>query len=152
MFSDAQVTYLRGLVSDMRDEGYLYYLAYQQYNSSYNSYDPDLIVYFSKDEIFADGLYTYTIMRDSVKYSVRTSNASSNNQYERVQVENVELAKVDLSVPVYSHVSTNSTFLNMSVIQPDLCPEVKSYETQGAMCLILCAFLCFSCFVHLFRR
>lgn len=152
MFSDTQTTYLRGLVTDMRDQGYLYYLAYQQYNSGYSNNDPDLIVYFSKDEIFADSLYKYTIMRDSVKYSVRTGNAYSSDQLQRVQVETVELAQIDLSVPIYNHISTNATFLTGSVRQPDLIPEVKGYETTGAICLVLCAFLLFSSFIHLFRR
>ena len=152
MFSDAQTTYLRGLVTDLRAEGYLYYLAFQQYNSGYSNNAPDLIVYFSKDEIYADGLYTYTIMRDSLKYSVRTGNAYSSDQSERVQVETVELAQINLSVPSYNHISTNATFLTGSVRQPDLLPEVKSYETSGAMCLVLCVTLLFSAFIHLFRR
>ena len=153
MFSDAQVTYLRGLVADMRDVGYLYYLAYQQ-NNSYSSNDYDLIVYFSKDEIFADDLYTYTVMRDSVKYSIRTGNSysSSSDQSARVSVETVELAKVNLKIPVYCHVSTNSIYLSGSVRQPDLIPEVHSYETQSAICIVLCVVLLATCFFKFFRR
>jgi len=135
MLSTTQLEYLRPLVAKMREEGYLYYLAYGvysfDYSSSYNN--PDLIVYFSKEEIFGKSMYSYTIPSNSLKYSVKTGNASSNYQTQRVEVSTISSIQIGMNIPVYSHVSTNATFLSLTEVQPDMCLEVKSNETQGAI-------------------
>lgn len=150
MFSAIQIDYIKSLVSDMRANGYLYYLAYQNSLTS-NNYDYDIIIYFSKKEIFAPDLYEYTIPSNSLKYSIRSGNASTYNSEDRVTVSEVELGEVSLKVPAYSHVSTNATFTS-SFIQPNLCLEVKEYETLGSINFIFSVFIFVFCFIHLFRR
>ena len=151
-FSTAQLDILEPLVADMRDRGYIYYLAHQNVISS-TSNDFDMIVYFSKEEIFGTGLYTYTIPSGSVCYHIRSGNASSyNNTGIRLTVdENVSLV-INYEVENYNHISTNATFMSESVIQPDLCLEVNQYETQGGILFTLCVFLLFTAFIKLFRR
>lgn len=151
MFSDAQLNLISGYVSEMRDMGYLYYLAYNQTNTS-SADQPDLIIYFSKDEIFGKSLYSYTVPSDSLKYSFRTGNPYSSNYSARVSVERVDSIEIGLAVPVYSHVSTNAKFLTSTEIQPNLAVEVKSNETQGGILFIFCVFIFLYAFIHFFRR
>lgn len=149
MFSTAQLDLLNGLVSCMRDQGYLYYLAYTNVSSTSNDYD--MFVYFSKDEIFATDMYRYTVMSGSLKYSIRSGNAYSSTLYDRFTVSDVELAEIGITVPSYCHVSTNATFTSSSV-QPNYCLEVKQNETLGGVCFLLCVSLFVCCFFKLFRR
>ena len=151
MFSTAQLDLMKGYVSSMREAGYLYYLAYNQTNMS-SSDSPDLIIYFSKEEIFGKSMYSYTIPSDSLKYSFKTGNPYSSNLTQRVTVDTVDTIEIGLSVPVYSHVSTNAMFLSLTEIQPDLCLGVKSNETQGGILFVFCIFVFFYAFVHFFRR
>lgn len=151
-FSTAQLDILEPLVADMRDRGYEYYLCHQNIMSN-TSNDFDLIIYFSKDEIFGTGLYTYTVPSGSVCYYIRSGNASSyNNTGIRFSVdENVDLI-LNYEVENYNHISTNATFMSQAAIQPDLCLEVQQYETQGGILFTLCVFLLLFSFFKLFRR
>lgn len=150
-FSTAQLDILNPLVADMRDLGYEYYLARQNILTG-NNYDYDMIVFFSKEEIFGTDLYTYTIPKGSVCYYIRSVNAYQSAQSVRMSVEdNVDLI-LNYEVPSYCHISTNATFLSLTAIQPDLCMEVQQYETQGGILFVLCVFLLFITFTKLFRR
>lgn len=152
MFSTAQLDMINGLVAPMRDEGYLYYVAYTD-NVRTDSQDPDLYIYFSKSEIFAEGLLDYHIPNNSKLYSIRTSNGSTyNNTGARMSVSDVELSR-DITVEQIEFVSTNATFTEVSVLQPDYTVgEVGQYEIQGGMLFTLCVFLLFFAFTKLFRR
>lgn len=150
-FSTAQLDILEPLVADMRDRGYEYYLCHQNLLSS-TSNDFDLIVYFSKEEIFGTGLYTYTIPSGSVAYFIRSGNASSYNNELRMYVDDQIDLIIGYEVPNYCHISTNATFMSETQIQPDYCLEVQQYETQGGILFTVCVFLLFFAFTKLFRR
>lgn len=148
-FSTTQIDVLEALVARMRAEGYTYYLAHQNLLTGVNN-DYDLIVYFSKEEIFAETGYKYAIPSGSLRYRIRTGNASTYNNDARMTFETVSLQDfVDVSNAL--HISTNATFLTTE-IQPDYCLEVSQYETQGGILFTLCVFLLLFAFFKLFRR
>ncbi|MBQ8029556.1 MAG: hypothetical protein IJ262_09175 [Clostridia bacterium] len=151
MFSTAQLDMINGLVGVMRDEGYLYYVAYSD-NYRDSSSEPDLYIYFSTEEIFASDLLSYHIPRNSKLYSIRTSNGSSyNNTGERIVVSNLETSN-DIVIEQNEFISTNAKFLTVA-FQPDFTvKEVKTYETQAAACFLLSILVLLSCFFHFFRR
>lgn len=150
MFSTAQLDYINGAVAAMKKEGYTHYVAISD-NYRSTSSTADLYIYFSKDEIRAEDLYTYYIPSDSVVYSVRTGNGSTNNNGARLSVDTIDVAEF-LDVDDNEFVSTNATFLE-GQLQPDYTiGEVGQYEVQGALLLTVCAFLLFMFFVKLFRR
>ena len=150
MFSTVQLDYINGAVATMKKEGYTHYVAISD-NYRTNTSSADLYIYFSKDEIRAEDLYTYFIPSDSVLYTVRTGNGSTNNTSARLSVSTVNFAEF-LDVDDNEFVSTNATFLEGQV-QPDFTVgEVGQYEVQGALLLTVCAFLLFMFFVKLFRR
>lgn len=152
MFSTAQLDMIKGLVAPMRSEGYLYYLAVTDNTRNTNT-DPDLYIYFSQEEIFATDLLRYHIPNNSKLYSIRTSNGSTyNNSGERITVSDIELSR-DILVDEIEFVSTNATFTEVSVIQPDYTiTEVGQYETQGGLLFTLSVFLLLFGFLKLFRR
>lgn len=150
-FSTTQLDIIEPLVADMRDRGYEYYLCHQNLLSE-TSNDFDLIIYFSKDQIFGTGLYTYTIPSGSVAYYIRSGNASNYSNDLRVYVDDLVDLVIGYEVPYYCHISTNATFMSESQIQPDLCLEVQQYEMQGGILFTLCVFLLFFAFIKLFRR
>lgn len=152
MFSTAQLDMINGLVAPMRDEGYLYYVAITDNLRTTNT-EPDLYIYFSKEEIFATDLLQYHIPNNSVLYSIRTSNGSSyNNTGARIEVSDVELSR-ELTVDEVEFVSTNATFTELVPVQPDFTvEEVGQYETQGALLFVVCTFLLLFAFTKLFRR
>lgn len=149
MFSTAQLDLIKATVAEMRDEGFVYYLAYQ--NNGVSSGNPDLYIIFSKDEIFGKDLYSYFIPSDSVRYNFRTSNSTSYG--DRVTVTDLTDGIVTFNIDSYNHISTNATFTSLTEHQPDYCiTEVYGYETLGACCFVLCVSLFLSCFFRFFRR
>lgn len=149
MFSTAQMDMLRPLIIQMRDNGYLYYLAYQNYTSTSNDYD--LFVVFSKEVITAEDMYTYAVPADSLRYSIRSGNAYSSQTTPRITTATLPIATT-VTIEEYQHISTNAEF-QTAVIQPDIfISEVKDYDTQGSLLLIVCSMLCVYCFFKLFRR
>lgn len=149
MFSTAQMDLMRPLIQQMRDSGYLSYLAWQNYSSS-TSNDFDVFIIFSKAPITAADMYIYNIPGDSIKYSIRSGNAYSSNLTPRIVTESLA-APSTVVVNAHQHISTNAEFTT-SIIQPDLFPEVKQYEMQGSLLLVVCVFLCLFSFFKLFRR
>lgn len=151
MFSTTQLDTLEGLVPALRAEGYLYYVAVTD-NYRSESSDPDLIVYFSKEEIVSSDTLHFHIPSGSLKYSIRTSNASTYNQNPRFTFSTLELSEL-VDVDELEFVSTNATYAESAYIQPDyIAGEVGSYEMQGALLLVVCVFMFFMFFVKLFRR
>ena len=148
MFSTAQLDYIKSTVAVMRNEGYKYYLAYQ--DNSYSSGTPDLYIIFSKTEIFANDLYSYFIPNNSVRYAVRTYN--STNYGQRVTVSDLINGIVTFNIDGYNHISTNATFTSLTAHQPDYCTEVYQYETLGAVCIFISIMFLLSCFWRFFRR
>ena len=152
MFSTAQLDMINGLVAPMRAQGYEYYVAITD-NTRSTSSDPDLYIYFSKEEIFATDLLRYHIPNNSILYSIRTSNGSSyNSTGARIDVSDVELSQ-ELKVDEVEFVSTNATFTELVPVQPDYTVgEVGQYEMQGALLFVVCTFLLLFAFTKLFRR
>lgn len=148
-FSTTQIDVLEALVARMRAEGYTYYLCHQNLLTNTNN-DYDLVVYFSKEEIFAESGYTYAIPSDSLRYRIRTGNASQNYNTDRFAIETVQHMEM-INVSESFHISTNATFLTTS-IQPDYCLEVNQYEAQGGILFTLSVFLLLFAFFKLFRR
>lgn len=153
MFSTNQLDVIRGYAASMSAQGYKYYLAHQQITNS-NS-QPDIIMYFSKSEIFATSLYRYTIPAHSMKYEIVSGNyySSSSSNVARVEASEVDTVEVGLTVPQYLHVSTNATFTESQTIQPNYAlSEVQTYETNSGILFIGCVFIFLYSFLKLFRR
>ena len=152
MFSTTQLDVLEGLVPTLRAEGYLYYVAVTDNTRSDNN-SPDLVVYFSKKEIVSSEWLRFFIPSDSLKYEIRSGNASSyNNTGARFSVSVISNSNF-ITVDSDEFVSTNSTYTTSSIIQPDyIIGEVGSYEIQGALLVSVCVFIFFMFFVKLFRR
>ena len=152
MFSTTQLDVLEGLVPTLRAEGYLYYVAVTDNTRSDNT-SPDLIVYFSKKEIVSSEWLRFFIPSDSLKYEIRSGNASSyNNTGARFSVSVISNSDF-ITVDSDEFVSTNSKYTTSSIIQPDyIVGEVGSYEIQGALLVSVCVFIFFMFFVKLFRR
>lgn len=149
MFSVAQMDIMRPLVAQMRDKGYLYYVAWGNVLSSTTN-DYDIYMIFAEDPITANTMYTYAIPDGSIKYSIRSGNAYSNQTAARITTS--VIGATTLTINDYQHCSTNAEF-GTAVIQPDLFfTEVQGYETQGGTLFMLIVFLFVFAFVHLFRR
>lgn len=153
MFSTAQLDMINGLTGRMRQEGYFYYLAISDnYRSTGYSYEPDLYIYFSKEEIICNDMYSYYIPVNCIKYSIRTSNASSSNTGERISSEVLELGQ-NIDVDYNEFISTNASLTEFAFVQPDFTVgEVGQYETQGALLFVVCTFLLLFAFSKFFRR
>ena len=148
-FSTTQIDVLEALVARMRAEGYTYYLCHQNLFSGVSN-DYDMIVYFSKEEITGETGYKYSVPADSLRYRIRSGNASTYNNDVRMTVEDIVKSEtVDVSEAL--HISTNAVFLTTE-IQPDYCLEVHQYETQGGILFTLSVFLLLYAFLKLFRR
>lgn len=151
MFSTTQLDTLEGLVTVMRNEGYKYYVAVTDNNRTTN-YNPDLYIYFSKEEIYSSEDYVFFIPSDSIKFSIRTSNSSTNNNTDRISKELLSSSEF-LRVDEAEFCSTNASYTESILVQPDFIKtEVVGYEIQGALLLTVCSFLFFMFFVKLFRR
>lgn len=148
-FSTTQIDVLEALVARMRAEEYSYYLCHQNLLTGTNN-DYDMIIYFSKDQITGETGYKYSVPADSLCYRIRSGNASTYNNEDRMTVENLtQSSTVDISEAF--HISTNAVFMT-SEIQPDYCLEVHQYEAQGGILFIVSVFLLFYTFLKLFRR
>lgn len=148
-FSTTQIDLLEALVARMRAEGYTYYLCHQNLNTGISN-DPDMIVYFSKEEITGQTGYKYSVSADSLCYRIRSGNASTNYNTNRYYYESVS-KDTTVNIEESIHISTNAVFLTTQ-IQPDYCLEVHQYETQGGILFTLCVFLLLYSFLKLFRR
>lgn len=150
MFSTAQLDLMIPLVAQMRSEGYLYYLAFQNQLTGSN-YDYDLYIYFSKEEITSADGYSYFLSDNSLKYSIRSGNASTYNTGSRLDItvlDSVETVVID----TYQHISTNCCFTG-ATLQPDLTfTEVRNNETTSGLFFMLSVFIFFFAFLKLFRR
>lgn len=151
MFTAVEMDYVSSLVEQMRGQGYLYYIA-RTVTESGNNYDCELI--FSKEEITANGLYSYRVTNgvryrvDSSGYTIGSGGLGGNNGPR-------------VSVATYSGTYTfqdtefcytNATFSGYSV-QPDLrLKGGKVNENGTAMVYIVALLGLVLFFALLFRR
>jgi len=117
MWSDSYRDYVKTLVESNRDT-YPYYVAHTctYWGVSSSSAYPSFKIYFSKEPITANGLYTYIFKDTAVVYSVVGGNANSNYHNNRVSTSSFTGS---LKIDDYEFVYTNAEFTGQS-IQPDL--------------------------------
>lgn len=150
MFSTAQLDLMIPLVAQMRSEGYLYYLAFQNQLTGSN-YDYDLYIYFSKEEITSSDGYSYLLPADSLKYSIRSGNASTYSTGSRLDLAVLDFEQ-SVVVDSYQHISTNCCFTGVT-LQPDLTfTEVRNNEASSGLLFMFSVFIFFFAFLKLFRR
>ncbi len=102
-FSTTQIDLLEALVARMRAEGYTYYLCHQNLNTGISN-DPDMIVYFSKEEITGQtGSHVATLNKIVVILDRMTS-------------KETEIAKNLVNLKTY--IGTLGTWLLDSRVQP----------------------------------
>lgn len=153
MFSTAQIEYVKSLVPTMRKNGYDYYIAYT--DTVRDSSNPvDLYILFSKDEITANSLYSYSVPAGSVTYRLITNNASSSsssNKDPRVSVST--FTGNSLNVDSFEHVYSNAKYSGYS-LQPDITKgnEVQLNATLQACSIVVTCALLFSVFLSFFKR
>lgn len=149
MWSSQYQDYVKQLVETNRKE-YPYYIAHTcTYWGSVNNYNkPSFKVYFSKEPITANDMYTYTLSGDSCVYSVIGGNANSNGSSRRVSFAP---ASGVISVDDYEFVYTNAEFTTAS-IQPDITASssVSSSHFDGVSLILLVILL--TAFVAKFLR
>lgn len=149
MFSTAQTDYVKSLVPTLRKAGYDYYLAYTDNERTTGS--PDLYIIFSKDEIIANNLYSYSIPEYSVRYAITTSNYSSNYSGSRISVSS--LAGTSINIDSFEHIYSNARYSSYS-LQPDITKgnEVQLNATLQACSIVVTCALLFSVFLSFFKR
>lgn len=149
MFSTAQMDILKPLVAQMRDNGYLYYLAVQNTATGVSN-DYDMFIYFSDTEITALSQYSYSMPQSTIKYSIRSGNASTNQKQNRIDITYLTSATT-LRVDSWQFCSTNAETISAMVV-PDLTfTEVKSYETAGLSSFMLTVIVLLVSILHFFR-
>ena len=150
MFSTAQLDIMRSLVAQMRDKGYTYYLAVQNSASSVTN-DYDMFIYFSDQEITSLSQYLYTLPSSTIKYSIRSGNASSTNKTNRVDVSFLS-AETDLQVDTWQFISTNAEFLTGMIVPDYTFTEVHNLETNALSSFMLVCVVMLVCIFQMFRR
>ena len=117
MWSDSNRDYVKQLVETMHKE-YPYYLAHTctYWGLSNSQSYPTFKVYFSKEPITVIDLYTYQLPSDSVVYNVRSGNANSNYNDERITIYQ---AGGRVKIEDYEFIYTNAESETVTV-QPDI--------------------------------
>lgn len=131
MFSANEVQYFTGLATNMREQGYKYYVIYENNTSGYRD---NYTALFSKDNITANSPYSFTLTENSVSYTI--PNYSDGGEMT------VKPFSGSVNIGAQYNCLTNAEFQTYSV-QPDLpMQEVKYNENFTALALcVVCAFL-----------
>lgn len=136
MWSDSYRDYVKQLVISNRNE-YPYYIAHTctYWGVSSSASYPAFKVYFSKEPITANGLYSYVCPTDTVVYSVIGSNANSNYHTSRVSTSKYSGA---LNIDNYEFVYTNAEFTGATV-QPDVLAstDIQQSHFDGVSLILL---------------
>lgn len=136
MFSTNEIELFKGYTLQMRDKGYTNYLIYEE-NGSYRDY---YYLVYSKDNITASNLYSYTVQPGSVQYKIPNW----------TEDEEITVTSFSGNINISSNYNclTNAEFSSY-MVQPELpIEEVQINENLTAFALVaLCA-----CFVALCMR
>lgn len=161
-FSTTELQYLDGLVPSYYENGYKYYVAYTNTNTNSSSSSaqtgtPDMIVYFSKNEIKTSGYGQFTIPSGSVKCDVIASDYYSgygSTYYLGARLLTTRVNSSTLDIPDYEHIFSNAVGTSESVaLSPNpYGMEMKTNDTLGACTFILSVLLMFSCLIRFFLR
>lgn len=158
MFNTAQLELIKAHVPQMRQQGYLYYLAV---DARYMGPDveignADTIFIYSKDPIYYSDFYTFSFSGDIVMYWMNSASASSYNTSERITVYNIpqdQAAEMGSMFSDFLWISTNAITQSTAQIHPDVTyMEVRNNETTGGLLFVVCIILFFYAFIKLFRR
>lgn len=156
MFSTNQIEVTQTLVNTMRQQGYKYYVAYTNTNTSsgWNSYVEDLYIVFSKSEITATSGYSYVVPADSLHYAIRTGNYSSSSSAVNNERYVVSYYEGVLNIDVYEHIYTNAEFGESILVMPDINYRGagEQYEKTNGIGLVVTAVLLFVFFCSVFKR
>lgn len=157
MFSTNQLEVIQTLVPTMKNQGYDYYIAYTNTDTSSSwgsTTEPDLCIVFSSDEITATSGYSYDVPEGSVMYVIRTGNYSTSQS--AVNTDRYEISEYSgiLNIDIYEHVYSNSTYSEGVVVMPDINfrGAGETYEKTNALGLVCTAVLLFICFCSFFKR
>ena len=157
MFSTNQIEYIKTFLPTYANQGYKYYIAYtnNDSSSSYYNTDPDLYILFSKDKIEASSGYRYSVNpEETIIISIRTGNYSSSNNAnntERVVVN--QFVNDSFFVDEWEHIYTNAEF-GSYVLQPDynLISGGETNVRLEAITFVLLVSLLITIGSKLFRR
>ncbi len=156
LFNTAQQDLLKALVPTMREKGYKSYVAYTNslYKEGfYDSYDPDLFIVFSKEEITANSAYSYQVPPDSVLYSCRTVNYSSSSHAVNSERIVSKPFTGQLDINVYEHIFSNVEYSG-TTIQPDILrgERANNENYMQATVFLLSVFLIFTVLWTIFGK
>ncbi len=164
MFSTAQLEIIRSHVPQMREQGYLYYLAVDlRYNNGSVPDDVSLYIFYSNDPIVYNRDYEFDIPGDCVGYAFNTDSVSNYNNgprmYNEFFLNGAANDVIDLVQEDYLFYSTNAipgenaSFYGATMVPVDFVySEVKQNDTSSGLLFIACVFIFFYSFLKLFRR
>lgn len=150
MFSTAQLDIMSNLVSQMRDKGFTSYVAVTNAASDV-TYDYDLFIYFSDEEITSLSNYTYSFAANTIKYSIRSGNPSSNNHRNRIDVSYLSEPET-ISFDTWQFISTNCEFATGMIVPDYTYNEVRLNETNTLCSFLLCLCVMLGCVFQILRR
>lgn len=151
MFTAVEMDYVAGLVEQMRGQGYLYYIA-RTVTDSGSRFDLECV--FSKDEIMANGMTSFSVPADSVLYQIDSTGYTIGGSYNQQSGSRVVVRSYSGS---YSFADTefgysNATFEGGTVL-PDLRRrEGQTSESNQAVVLLLGLSVLLFVFALWFRR
>jgi len=161
-FSTQELQYLDGLVPSYYENGYKYYVAYTNTNTNSSSSSaqtgtPDMIVYFSKNEITTSGYGQFIVPAGSIKCSVVASDYYSgygSSYYLGSRLLTTSVNSQTLDIPDYEHIFSNAVGTAESVaLSPNpYGMEMKYNETLGASAFLIGVLLMFTVFIRIFMR
>lgn len=153
MFSTTQIEVVSSLVPTLREQGYVYYIATTNVTIGYNNQtEPDLYIYFSKEPITANNGYSYNIPNNTVLYTIRTPNYSTNsNAVNTERIVTNTLVAQNLSIDVYEHIFTNAEFITGESVQPDIVAK-GGYQNEKieSVGIVITMLLCVYCIFKMF--
>lgn len=139
MFSANEIELFKGYTLQMRDKGYTNYLIYEA-NGSYRDY---YYLIYSKDNITASNLYSYTVQPGSVRYKIPNW----------TEDEDITITSVSGNINISSNYNclTNAEFSSY-MVQPELpIEEVQINENLTAFALVACCAFCVALVMRMFR-
>ena len=157
MLTIEEAQYFKSLIDTYKSKGYKYYLLHTK--NDYNDYRDDgfdFIIYFSKDNIFANSASNFTVY-EGIKLGIDTNLRSDN--YNNDSIFSIENFEGTVSINHAEHVYTNAKLLyydNETLINPDLnLGESINYnyviQNTSFLFIIICGLL-IAYLVRLFRK
>ena len=155
MLPTQEQQYLKSLIDTYKSKGYDYYLLHTKYNSSYRDDGYDFVIYFSKENIFANSSNNFTVY-NAVMLQIDTNVKS---EYNDDSIFSISSFDGTVSVNQAEHIYTNAKLLyytNEILINPDLTLGGSinyNYviQNQSFLFIIICGLL-IAFLIRLFRK